>query len=1271
MTVCPSIEQLTKHVALGSESHEYSAVIAHLASCGECARKWEMLSKRNNETIDSLASASLSSSTPVGVDARSGNGVQLSSWRFRESSDSCETLDSTPQIGLDLDRVLNSDSGSAENPALSDTIADSSSHGPTPQTTIGDTIGAGGRSLDPEVTIADDRTLGPVPRDRDLDQTMDVTLARQSTGLEQTIADDVADGSLDATIQEGASTSSRSKARLRHPALQDAAEIDGLAAYDILKELGRGGMGVVFKARHRNLNRLVAIKMIKGGYADEAQLARFRIEAEAVAQIKHPNILQIYEIGESKGNPFVALELLEGGSLEDRIDGTPLPPARAAELLMPLVMAIDAAHRVGIVHRDLKPANILYTADGTPKITDFGLAKRLEDESGQTQSGQIMGTPCYMAPEQARGQTRDVGPEADIYALGTILYEMLTGRTPFRGATAIETVKQVIEIEPVSPSRLQFRVPRDLETICLKCLQKDVRKRYPTAQALADDLNHFMRGEPILARRTPPVERAWKWAKRHPTTATLSTLAFVAACAGISAGLWYWDHIRYLQRVEAATIATLREDTANDLALSQTAIARNDLDDAKLILSKRVALLDAEHRPKLDDLAARAREDLGRIEQTLTRRSETEQERSRYARFLDLRKRAIFLDTQFTGLSLPVSYPRTIAAAEAALEVYLKRTDANLWSWKLGDLSGALSTQEKDEIRHSDYELLLVLADAVVGNDPKQVDVALKVLENAEALRKQHSRVYYLRKAQYLDLKGDKEGQERETKLAAQVPPQTAFDYYLEGQQHYRRKEWLDAIRCLETSLRLKSDSFWANCFLAICYVQMREYVGAKTCLTACQRIEPEFAWIYLLRGFANGQEGAQALKLAEANPARSAVLHSKADFQFAESDQDFQQALTILKTQPNDELMYILRVNRGVTYFLRGDYDAAVTDFQDAIRLKPESFQAHAELAFVYKKREQRKEAIDQFTRAIELNPDLAALYRARAEVRLAKKETTAADRADAFTDLKAAIAHETPGNSVVALDHSVRARLLLFDDKLADALEACDLAIKIAPDQEEAHQTRLRTLLKLGRNKDVVDSCNALISKGKPSAVVYEVRGLARANTNKFADAIQDYTRAIELSEKGKSFRPLVNRGWAYLISDAAKLALADFDNAVSQEPKESEAYNGRGLARVRLGDYKAAVVDAESAVRLAPLTGTRTSYNAARIYAIAAKLSSTDPTLSGRQSIPLTAKYEDRAIALIQQSLEREAPERRAAFWSDTIKADPAFSAIRRRLKSPVAP
>ena len=274
-----------------------------------------------------------------------------------------------------------------------------------------------------------------------------------------------------------------------------------LPGYEILSELGHGGMGVVYKVRQTKLRRTVALKMIRaGGHASGAELERFRTEAESIARLQHPHIVQIHEVGEHGGLPYFALEFCAGGSLEKKLAGTPLPPREAAAVGGAMARAMQVAHDKGVIHRDLKPANVLLTEDGTPKITDFGLAKKL-DEVGQTQTGSIMGTPSYMAPEQAGGKNKEIGPACDIYSLGALLYDCLTGRPPFRAATQLDTVLQVVNEEPVRPTQLNARVPRDLETICLKCLHKEARKRYGTARALADDLRRFLAGEPIRRGR--------------------------------------------------------------------------------------------------------------------------------------------------------------------------------------------------------------------------------------------------------------------------------------------------------------------------------------------------------------------------------------------------------------------------------------------------------------------------------------------------------------------------------------------------------------------------------------------------------------------------------------------------------------------------------------------------------------------------------------------------------------------------------------------------
>jgi serine/threonine-protein kinase len=310
-----------------------------------------------------------------------------------------------------------------------------------------------------------------------------------------------------------------------------------VAGYEILGELGRGGMGVVYKARQRGLNRLVAIKMIlAGSHAGEQQRARFNAEAEAVARLQHPNIVQIHEVGEQDGLPYFSLEFVDGQPLDKKIGGVPYAPREAAHLIETLARAMHFAHQRGIVHRDLKPANILTTRDGVAKIADFGLAKRFEEgDSSQTKSGTIMGSPSYMAPEQARGDVRKIGPLSDLYALGAILYELLTGRPPFHGASPMDTMTQVTRDEPVPPSRSQPKIPLDLETICLKSLQKEPARRYSSCFELAEDLHRYLTGEPILARPVGKLERLWRWSRRNRALAA-SAAAILSLLLAVSVG---------------------------------------------------------------------------------------------------------------------------------------------------------------------------------------------------------------------------------------------------------------------------------------------------------------------------------------------------------------------------------------------------------------------------------------------------------------------------------------------------------------------------------------------------------------------------------------------------------------------------------------------------------------------------------------------------------------------------------------------------------------
>ncbi len=341
------------------------------------------------------------------------------------------------------------------------------------------------------------------------------------------------------------------------------------ADYEILEEIGRGGMGVVYRARQTGLNRLVALKMVRhADLANDELLSRFRAEAEVVASLHHPHIVQVYDYGEHDGCPYLALELVEGGTLADRLEGNPWNVRRAAQLVEQVARAVHFAHEHGVVHRDLKPNNLLVSADGNPpevKIADFGLARVFRDQpGGHTQTGALLGTPSYMAPEQAFGRQSEIGPATDVYALGAILYELLCGRPPYRGETAIETLQQVLLAEPASIYRVAPGLPRDLATICSKCLERAPTRRYPTALALAEDLQRFLADRPIEARPATNLERGWRWCRRNPAlAASLGSVALLLLAVSI-VSTWYSGKLS--RQLEITMRAELAERAANEAA---------------------------------------------------------------------------------------------------------------------------------------------------------------------------------------------------------------------------------------------------------------------------------------------------------------------------------------------------------------------------------------------------------------------------------------------------------------------------------------------------------------------------------------------------------------------------------------------------------------------------------------------------------------------------------------------------------------------------------
>jgi len=365
--------------------------------------------------------------------------------------------------------------------------------------------------------------------------------------------------------------------------------------YEIVEEIARGGMGVVYKARQASLNRIVALKMVREAHlASSHAVQRFQIEAEAAAKLDHPNIVPVHEFGQLEGQWYISMKLVEGPSLAQHLHGVPMEPDRAARLMGTIARAVHYAHQRGVLHRDLKPANVLLQNDEHPYVTDFGTAKLEDRNLGLTLAMDVLGSPNYMSPEQAAGKNDQVTTAADVYSLGAILYELLTGRPPFRAATPLETIRKVIEEECVRPRLLYSFVDRDLETICLKCMEKEPPRRYGSADALADDLDRWLRQEPILARPVGGWERAAKWVRRHPLSAALSAITVLAVAASVGTLIRANIRIRTAQANEAnmRRIAEVHERIArqrayaSDINLAQQALAANNLGRARELLDR-------------------------------------------------------------------------------------------------------------------------------------------------------------------------------------------------------------------------------------------------------------------------------------------------------------------------------------------------------------------------------------------------------------------------------------------------------------------------------------------------------------------------------------------------------------------------------------------------------------------------------------------------------------------------------------------------------------
>jgi tetratricopeptide (TPR) repeat protein/tRNA A-37 threonylcarbamoyl transferase component Bud32 len=1059
--------------------------------------------------------------------------------------------------------------------------------------------------------------------------------------------------------------------------------------FEIVGLLGRGGMGVVYKARQKSLDRLVALKMLlTEAHSGPEQLARFRNEAAAIAHLQHPNIVQIHEVDEYRGRPYCVLEFMEGGSLDKRLDGKPLRPPLAATLTQTLAHAIEAAHRAGIIHRDLKPGNVLL-ADGPAvplercqlKVSDFGLAKQRDDDAWQTRSSAILGTPSYMAPEQAGGHPELMGPCTDVYALGAILYEFLTGRPPFQGTTALETVMHVVHEEPVPPSRLNAKVPRDLETICLKCLQKEPAKRYASAQALADDLGRFLHNEPILARPTGNVERLIKWAGRRPAAAALIVVsALTLLFLGVGGVVYYQSRAQLAEQLLARRdrIDGVRKDVRALLDQVKKLMQARAWDEASRLLvqaetkaadeADSLGELAEEIRPLMDEVRARLKdEDAARRqrETELAEQRQRDQARQLQKQFEAHRDDTLLHASMSVGDDRAEHVRSTRESARHALAVFEVQAEGT----SLPRVPPALDAPDAARVHRHCYELLLVLAEATAQPPearPADAATALRVLDHAARLIPR-TRAWHLRRARCYDLLGNRRAADAEERAARGWQPQLALDYYLVGEQHYKEGDVEVASQEFRQALRLDFDHFWARYLLAVCHVRLNRTAEARETLTACCKDRPEFVWPYLMLGFVNGQ-------LQDFAAAEDAFAHAE---RLAGKDPDARCALY---------------ANRGLLRIGEGKVAEGLDDLRRAVGIRPRQYQVHLSLALIYEGRRDWARAEQEFQQAIDAGPGVASLYRIRARFHLRRHDLQAALR-----DFATAIATDSPDGAAadLAKDQAWRGRILHRLRDYKQAVAAYDRAVKLRPDYADAYLWRGEALLQLRDYPAAAASLDEYVRRQRwPVAAAYRARALARSELGRYPEAIQDYGRALELEPETAAAHAALGvalaggsgalsalsdlgavlearrgraalyaaRGWVYLAYQAPLLALPDFEAAVRLAPQGGQAYNGRGLARVRLGRHQEGTADADLALQHGPAS-PELCYGAARVFAqaVAAVTVTLDGSYRDRLAQGQRGRYRERAFTLLSRALRLSSPGE-ARLWRKRLQRDSALEPIR---------
>jgi serine/threonine-protein kinase len=931
--------------------------------------------------------------------------------------------------------------------------------------------------------------------------------------------------------------------------------------YEVESVLGRGGMGVVYRARHLRLGRLVALKMaLAGSSAGPHERERFRREAEAVAALRHPNVVQVYDVGDADGRPYFTMELMEGGSLARKLAGAPQPPRPTAALLASLAGAVQAAHEAGVVHRDLKPGNVLLTADGTPKVADFGLARRLDSDERLTLSGAVIGTPSYTAPEQARGDRGAVGPRTDIYALGAILYECLTGRPPFHAGTAAATLQQVVSDEPIAPRRLNPSVPRDLETVCLKCLHKEPRQRYASAAELADDLRRFERGEPIAARRVGVLGSLRKWARRRPgSAALLAAVALVGAIGVVGAGLLY----------QQVADARARQDRTDEDVHAILGLARVRLDDGwKSADLKKLAEARAE--------AARAK-DVARGGASPPVRHETESFREEAVRRLDRAEANRTLTETLVDLTDPENskeYARDESGQwrlMAARDID-KQYAAAFQHWGL-DVDGAAETEVVARLAAEPepvvQELIAALDKWVLwrqnrpGADWRRLFRVVDQLDRSDRGRRFRG----------LLLEGFWPGAEGVAGMVGATSPWQALSLW-----ELRRGVALSRLRELRREIDPRTEPVLSVVLLANMFVAAEDPASAEEVLSLASTARSSDVLLLHRLGNLLAEQGATRLeeaigyyRAARSLDPRLGVSLSDALIRAGRPSQAEAVMQELLSQRP-DHPEYLVHLAFALMAQRRfGDAEAT---YRQVIALDPDYAEAHYSLGGVLVRQGKSKEAEQICRDTIKLKPDLAEAQNNLGSALFDQGRPKEAEQAyrDAIK-LKPDYA-EAHYNLGIALG---------CQGRLKEAEQAYRDTITLKPNHARAHNNLGNALFDQGRTKEAEQAFRDAIKFKPDYAEAHNNLGNALRSQDRLEDAEQAFRNAIRL--KPDLAVAHNNLGNVLSCRDRPKDAEQAYRDAIKFRPDFAEAHNNLGGALRSQGRLRETEQACREAIRLKP--------------------------------------------------------------------------------------